>query len=477
MTLTKNFLQKEPVFIKISRFKIITGILLGLIFSFIFYSFLYLIREVFRVLSVTETYDIWILTDQEVDFYNLIFAFISVIFAQSATFTYWLDRPKNLFGRQNNRKISIINDQRVLNLYFLSWISKLSLVFWLLFGLTFQGGFFVFSFYPDYNYIFILVVIVLFFQTWNTIRLTFKRKSVKWMISSMVIVVIVSFGLSKINLIDYQTINQIYNQKNIHNTYKLDLPTTSSFDELYPPYLVENIYVIKPKNTNQNEVIIVVENKEIDLSQLSEKISEWRSNRRAFEIPLMTFQLHIDKSIKMKMVNKLKLELLKSAVSKIAYAVVPENPKYDIRYYRDFSIQANILNWNPYWFSPNIDDNYLNKFQNTIQIKHLDSGKCCINNSPIAASKIKENIKSLIIENSDYIVNYQANDKIDFSDYFKVITALNEVIKELRDDYSKGHYATLFNYLNYEDRSEVQKKFPLRILEFTSDQNKILNRD
>ena len=164
MTLTKNFLHKEPD-LNISRFKIIIGILVGLFISITFYSFLYLMREGFRILSVTEAYDLWILTDKEVYFYNLFFAFIAVIIGQSVTFIFWLDRPNSIDRKQNHRKISIINDQRALNWYFLSWFSILAIVFVLMFGLTIDGGFYVFSIYPDYNYIFILIVIVLFLQT------------------------------------------------------------------------------------------------------------------------------------------------------------------------------------------------------------------------------------------------------------------------------------------------------------------------
>lgn len=79
-----------------------------------------------------------------------------------------------------------------------------------MFGLTFRGGFYVFSLYPEYNYIFILIVIVLFSQTWNTISLSFKRKGQKWMLISGVLLSITAFGISRINLIDYKTINLNY---------------------------------------------------------------------------------------------------------------------------------------------------------------------------------------------------------------------------------------------------------------------------
>ena len=140
----KRILNIDPKIFKIPRIKLITGILIGLFYSFAFYSFLYLIREVFRILSVTEDYDLWILTDKEVDFYNLFFAFISVIISQSVCFAFWFDRPRGFFEKRHYRTTTIVNDQRVLNWYFLSWFSKLAIVFGIMFGLAFHGGFYVF---------------------------------------------------------------------------------------------------------------------------------------------------------------------------------------------------------------------------------------------------------------------------------------------------------------------------------------------
>ncbi len=291
---------------EIPRIKLITGILIGLFYSFAFYSFLYLIREAFRLLSVTEDYDLWILTDKEVNFYNLFFAFISVIISQSVCFVFWLDRSRGFFEKRHYRITTIVNDQRVLNWYFLSWFSKLAIVFAIMFGLTFHGGFYFFSFYPDYSYVFILIIIVLFLQTWNTIGLTFKRKSLKWMLLTGTILSVIAFGLSKINLIDYKAINQNYLAKNIHYNYKLELPETSNCERLFRRSLIEDIYVVKSKNQNETKPFIIVENKKIDLYELKEKIIDWKSIRNEYEIPHMVYQLHIDKTIKMDFINQIK---------------------------------------------------------------------------------------------------------------------------------------------------------------------------
>nr|WP_320119527.1 hypothetical protein [uncultured Marinifilum sp.] len=473
----KRIINIDSKIFEIPRFRLITGILIGLFYSFAFYSFLYLIREVFRILSVTEDYDLWILTDKEVYFYNLFFAFISVIISQSVCFTFWFDRPRKFFEKRHYRKTTIVNDQRVLNWYFLSWFSKLAIVFGIMFGLAFHGGFYVCSFYPDYNYIFILIIIVLFLQTWNTIGLTFKRKSLKWMLLTGVIISIIAFGLSRINLIDYKAINHNYLAKNIHNNYSLELPETNSYERLFQRSLIENIYVVKSKSQNENEPFIVVENKKIDLNELNDKIMDWQSVRSEYEIPHMVYQLHIDKTIKMGFVNQLKNELAKSGVTRIAYAVVPINPEYDIRYYKDFSFQTWLPNWYSDWFNPKEIYDDINRTRNIIEIKQGTSGKCFINDKTVENDKIKQILKHLITNDLDYIIKFHVNDSVEFSDYFRVISYSREVINELRNEYSKETYSEQFDWLDFEKEKEVKRKYPLRIFELTTDFKKMINEE
>lgn len=475
MTLAKKFLHQEPDFIQISRFKIIIGILVGLFFAFALYSFLYLIREVFRILSVTETYDLWILTDKEVHFYNLIFAYISVIFGQSIAFSFWLDRPKSIFRKQNLRKTTILNDQRALNWYFLSWFSKLAIVFGLMFGLTFRGGFYVFSLYPEYNYIFILIVIVLFSQTWNTISLSFKRKGQKWMLISGVLLSITAFGISRINLIDYKTINLNYLKKNIHYNYNLELPESESYKRIEKKSLTENIYLVDSKQ-NKNESIIIADNEQISFEKLHEKIIEWQSVRYEYDVPYMVYRLHIHKSIKMDFVNQVKKELTKSNVSRIAYAVIPANHEYDKRLYQDFSFSMILPNWNADWMNPKAIYKDLNKIQNIIEIKQTEVD-CIINDTLVKTNRIKSTVKRLIQQNSDYIFKFYVNDNVDFSDYFKVLLSVKGAVNELRNDFSEKIFFKQYDLLDYEEANEVRQKYPFRIFEITTDLKEIIENE
>lgn len=464
-----------PTYPKIPRVKVLGGILVGLFYAFVFYAFMYLIREVFRVLSVTEAYDIWVLSDKEVNFYNLFFAFVAVIMAQSACFAYWFDRPRRFFERGHYRNTAVVNDQRALNWYFLSWFSKLAIFFGIIFGLAFYGGFYVFSFYPDYNFLFILIVIVLFLQSWSTLRLSFKRKSFKLMWVSIVVVSTVAFSLSRINLVDYKAINQIVLEKNIYHNYDLNTPEVLNYEMLHQHSLIENVYVVQAEKQDAVVPLLVVENTEIGLHQLKEKIKYWRSTRGEYERPHIIYLLHIDAAIKMKYVNRLKHELSKSGATRIAYAIVPENPKYDIGYYKNLAFRTKLPNWQNHKFDLQKVYDGLSAFPGIIEIRHQADGKCFVNNKPVKPEKIKGALKQVIVREPDCVIKYHVNDSIAFADYLRVLSIGREAINELRNAYADSVYSKQFDELNQQLASEVVHKFPLRIFELRSDLNRMIN--
>ena len=470
MPLQKHFLHKEPKLPEISKAKLIGGILIGLGIAFAFYSALYVIREAFRIMSVTQTYDFWMLTSEENYFYNLFFACISVIIGQSFFFSFLIDRPKQFFGKFNYRKTTIINDQRALLMFFVSWFSRLALLFALIFGISFHGGFYAFSWYPDYRYLFILIVVVLFLQSWNSIRLTFKRKSLKWMLISMVILASLAYGLSRINVVDYETINKRYQSKNINYNYNLVLPTTDYYHHIHIRSFIKNIYVVTSKeSTSNSKPIIIVDNEIVPLNKLCEALQDWQSLRDESELWFITYQLHIHKDVKMAFVNQLKVELSKADVSEIAYAVVPAHPIYDVRYYHDLAFGMRLPNWHSGWYTPKMIYREAYGSPNTIEITPNIAGNYSINNTIVESNELKRTIKLLIKGNSEYTILYSNNKELTFDQYSKVLFATREAIDELRDEFAMHKYKVPYEEL-YDDREdEIRAKYPFRIIELTDE--------
>ena len=99
---------KNQAGFSIPKHRLITGIILGVAFAFALYSFFYLFRETFRVLSITRHYDLLILTKWQAFYSNLFFAFISTVFGQSVCFSYWFNRPIKTPNLPVRRRVSIM---------------------------------------------------------------------------------------------------------------------------------------------------------------------------------------------------------------------------------------------------------------------------------------------------------------------------------------------------------------------------------
>nr|NQU91024.1 hypothetical protein [Bacteroidota bacterium] len=477
MLLKKNFRHPGINYFEVSRFRFIAGIAIGLLYAFGFYSLFYVSREVFRMLSITEFYELWTLTDSEVNFYNLFFAYISTILGQSYCFSFWIDRPKKFFNTFYYRKSSIVNDQRVLNWFFLSWFSKIALIFGIWFGYSIRGGYYVFSFYPDYKFLFILAIIVLFLQTWTTIRLTFKNKSFKWFIISAVVVSMVSFGMSRINLIDYNALNNSITSRNIHHNYSLDLPYSDVYGRSEMRSLIINIYLVKPKDfTAESQPIIVINSQEIPLEGFRQKINNILLSKHEADRRFIVYRFHIHKDIEMSFVNKVKYELSSNGPARVAYAVIPDNAEYDPRFYTWFSFYIRIPALGNERFNIREMYDYFHKNGSILKINQIDDEQCLVNDSVVDIENIKDVLRRAILQNPDYSIEFFVNGKVKFSSYFKILSGSRKAVNELRDDYSFRKFSLKYNELISEDAiEEVQKKYPFRLYELTDDLMKVLS--
>ena len=105
----------HPLRSRLSTFKLVSGVVMALLLSFVFYFFSCAMMEAFRLMTVTPEFDIWVLSEKERSFYQLFFAFVSVILAQSFCMAYWFDGPRRFFEQRHRWAVQIVNGQRNLN--------------------------------------------------------------------------------------------------------------------------------------------------------------------------------------------------------------------------------------------------------------------------------------------------------------------------------------------------------------------------
>lgn len=444
-----------------TRKRLIIGLLIGLFVAFTAYSALYIFREVFRYLSITDDFDLWILSDNAVNFYNLVFGFIAVIFGQSAFFSFIFNQPKKIFERKHYLNTSIVNDQQFLNISFIYWFLNLAFLGILFFGLTTPGGFYVLDFYPKYNYAFVLLVIVLFLQTWTTIRRKYKNNSIKWLFISAFLLSILAFGLSKINLIDYNAINEICLRKNIIHSYQINLPESVWTEKWKDNHDEKRIYVA----TENSKPIFIIDSKNVELDNLIYFVSNWEKENLG--MGFINCKLYISQEQKMSVVNELKTELSKCGVRRIAYAVIPVEKEYDKRYYMDSEIRTLIP---LYRSEKDLIDFYdeAHLFENIIKIESVE-GNLSLNEKTFPSEEFELQIKKLIKENSNYIFKHIIKNNNEYSEYIKIHSLIRRTVEELRNECALLEFGDEFDYLDYDAMKKISEKYPFRLIEVTDE--------
>ena len=456
--LRQGFLHSKQEFPKIDRKKFILSIVVGIYFSFTLYLLLYLTRESLRLFSVTWEYDIWVLSDAEVNFLNLFFAFISLIFAQSMCFSYWFVKPRKAFEKRNVHKLALANDQRVLYISFLGWSCLFALLSYI-----YSYVFLAYSFYPKYNYLFILLIIVLFLQPWVTIRRIYKGKSLKWMLISALVISVLAFGYSRINIVDYHSINEIFLKKNIAYKYKLALAETNTWEwNLYLPSPARDTYLCLVNQSSDsgklNDPILIFNGAELSFNDLEKNLPHLSTMEDYEHLrPYFSYKSYIDKAIKMSFVNRLKKILTNAEYPSIAYIVTPENWYYNSQYSPHFFIVQRLYAEETY------NDANLKDFE-LFSVSYVNDS-VQVNNIAYAKNDFYSIMKQEIEQHDNYLVVFSFEEEMIFADYIFVLDELRRAVFDIRNAYAIANYSKGYEMLPSKEFDIVRSKIPFRLME------------
>lgn len=454
----------HPLRSRLSTFKLVSGVVVALLMSFVFYFFSCAMLEAFRLMTVTPEFDIWVPSEKERSFYQLFFAFVSTLLAQSFCLAYWFDGPRRFFERGHRSAVQIVNGQRNLNWYFLYWFAKVFLCWFCIF--SFPGAFYAFSLYPGFKHLFILLIIVLFMHPWVAMRQAFKRKTVKWMALSAVLVAVLAFGMSRINVVDYKSLDNAFLSRNVPHRYSLELPETETLEKVEHATLSKNAYLVQSKDKTESKCLIVVDGKTVDLKAFSESMEDWRLCHNEADFPLLNCRLNIDKKVKMKDVDEVRQALADMRFYRIQYAVVPRRRELDVRYYTFLSLHTLRI---PVRF---LDDSLYQKWivdvseiPNQIVVMPKGIGTFEINGVTTEGKECKARFKDLIRQDLNYIIRFKVDDEMLYGDYITVMASAMEALNDLKEEYAMERYLKHWAQLYPEEEEEVYYRFPFRFFE------------
>ena len=454
------------------------GIFLGIITSISFYLFFYVCREAVRIIySSTIYHDLWILTSKETWFYNLIFAFISSIFGEGVCLKTWYERTNGFFYSYfDYRRKLIINDIFVLNTNVLNVFIKIAIVYGIWLSETF--GYLEFSLFPKYNYIWILLILVLHLEQWKTIRLIFKNKSLKGLAWFSFIIAVFAFLMSFINPINVKNINAKIFSNSIDYNYQIERPISQYAMVNYRISIYMDLYYVYPKDdeNRKSEPTIIFENEIVSIDDLCLKIDLELEGLSLYESEQTTVQLHCDRNIKMKNIKKIKSELAKCGIQNLSYAVMPPDYPYPSKFCRYHGIKSRLSDYSSYSSPKKSDINYLVK-PDIIRIEILDSVLMKINDLWTTNEALTEAIYQRMELGRFQQIQLYSNDSVDYQTYINVRDFVNSAIIKWRNKKSMEQFGKRYNQLDSDQKNNFNSENRFDYFELTNKQKEMLEND
>ncbi|MFC4738548.1 hypothetical protein ACFO3U_00920 [Flavobacterium ponti] len=406
----------------ISKFRFWIGLLVSLLLSFSIYIFSVSLRDYLRLLTFTQNYNYLEFTANQLLFYNLFYAFLALIIGQTFFFKIVFDTNKKILEKkiQFKRK-KIVHDQNMLLWIFLYWFFKLSIMYGMFnmnsFGLEINHSFSIYefiNFYKEYNYLFILIILVLFLQSWQSMRY-FSRNYFKNIFIAFVFISVLAFSFSQINIIPFEAKFSEIKKNNVYIKYNIELSKSNMYENLYHNSITKQLYITK----------------ESEIYDLKNKVSGIKNiilcpeDRGYYKIHYKEYlQLNIDEKTPIEFLYKIKKKIYTFTDYEITYSCYPEKLEFSKSYYQDNCV--GIYEGSSYLIkNDSILDNYL-KYKNRINLKQNDKNEILIENKVFKRSILVEYIKEKILENENYIITIDLKKKALFKDYIQLLSIARE---------------------------------------------------
>lgn len=457
------FYDSHVDFKAISKKKIVLSILLGLISAIIIYSFFYVVRETDRMMTLDFENRPFTITEANRYMYNLFFAAISMLIGNAITISLIVSRPQSIFSKRNNKRTRILNDQAFLGPNFIYWFTKVWFLFgafaWQLMGSKFLDHYFLPS---------ILIVVVLYLDSWKTMILVIKKNRWKIQLIHLIAFVVLTFVLSRVNIIDYKTMDASM----LASNPTIAVPSSVYLKDNHRRYYYDNL-VIKMDFLSKNKVGLFNEaNEQIEWSDLSRVILDFK--KYSFNSYSTLVRLRANKNIPIKYIKEFEFILFEMNQTRLVYEVV--NTDESTANYYNNQIDKHISPSLQEVFSragkppriPGWDLYKEQKFQDTLSV-YISEG-IQIDNLEISQSMLSKKLKTHI--NISSIIEYIYGENVTYQDYINVLSAHKIAVWELRATENYEEIDTQFQknvYSRdeklYEERDRIQNKFPFRITE------------
>ncbi len=481
MKFQRLFYNSSINFKKLTKQRVVIGILLGLLSAFTIYSFFYVIREALRAMSLGfMNYGFWsfqngeyILSEKDRNFYNLFFSGLSLILGNSIVFLFIFSGPNNVLNRFDSRRKRLLNDQIFLSFNFSYWFTKIGLVFG-----VFSMCCMDFEFLPYFKPLAYLLLVVLYLETWKNLSLIIRKKRFKIQVVHFFVMLLLTIGLSKINIVDFKAIDEA----SLVNNPIMDFPESEFCHE--KDYAWWDITLaLKLKLNAEGELDIFTEDRlKIHIKDIAYIVSSKRASIREERSYLLSASILADKELNMKYIKAIEAELYLVGIRKVDYEIYTEN--LNGGFYFENKIIKKRVNKSVLEFKvssikkdsiariqlpplplppPSVEINY--ELHDTLRIT-IDQ-RLKFNNEPILIETLMQKIKSDI--NSKTLFVYEISESTTYQDYITVLSEhykAAEALRKVEQTIFKDDNDPYMNYDIYrKEQRKLREKYPVNIIE------------
>lgn len=407
----------------ISKFRFWTGLLVSILLSFSIYIFSVSLRDYLRLLTFTQNFNFLEFSANELLFYNLFYAFLALLIGQTFFFKIVFDTNKKFNEKtiQFKRK-KIVHDQNVIIWFFLSWFLRVGFMFGAINFSIFEyhtnysyNLYGQIDLYKEYKHLFILIIFVLFLQSWQSMRY-FIRSYFNHIFLSFGLISLLAFGFSQTNIFKFESNFSNLKKNNLYAKYQIDLPKTNYSKPLSNLGFIKQYYISSNKkiySLNQKSPYKI---KDVVFDLINQK--KYRNSYNEF------IQLNIDKNTPLEFLYEVKKAIYVLTNYNIAYSIYPDNLDFSKSSYQDQPY--GIFEGTNYLLKNESSKDYVSQRENKIELKQNLKNEILINNKSYNKEVLVEHIKEKILENENYVISIELKENAVFDDYIKLLSIARE---------------------------------------------------
>lgn len=448
----------------ISKFRLWSGLICGLLISFLFFLFLIYSSEAGR-LALTFDEDRIVLSREGKQMSYFFYGFLSLLLGSSVCFQIWFYVSRTKF-RNNLKRGLIINDQSNLLWFFIYFFVKMLTSIGVYFLIT--NGFYVFNFWTEFNSVVFLALIVLFLNQWIGLRRTYMKSFVPMLIH-LCIITFLAFLMSTFRIGSVEKINENLIEHNAELKYKLELP-----------YL-KGAQMIKTEKVGLEDLFVVVIVDSIPKIFYGEYTIGIKELCQVFESccekETRSLRLKIDGQIKMAFVKDMINEFRKCDSFQFVFSVSPCGTEIDPRFYKEYGLRRIFP---PSCFQPPLSDSITCLWiadlatNDTLKIQKISLNRdkeILINEKKYSLNQLEEKLWET---HPKTIFHLKFDDETTYQSYLEVVGLIYYTRFEKRDSISMSRYKIPFDELSEDSlKHEIKQMYPIRIVDIMSTKEKL----